>query len=588
MKTARSTPSSLPSLRVGLIFAFLLLVMGGVVARLIYLQIVQGDTLAARAQQQQRHYTLPTLARYPITDCRETVVALDRPVFTLFAHPIQFKVERRAIAHDLAPLLQQSPEQLLAKFSTYPTGVPIAYDIDEETAAKIRALNYDGLELNQAWQRIYPQQELMAGIVGYVDRDHQGQAGIEFSQNQFLQVPHSRQLLSMNALGQWLPALAPADPRVLSQGYHVRLTIDSRLQHTARQALQQQLRKFNARRGTVIVLEVKTGALRALVSEPSYDPNHYYRADPALFRNWAVSDLYEPGSTFKPINTAIALELNAITPDTVLPDEGRITVGGWPIQNSDFSQRGGRGALNIAQILAYSSNVAMVHMMNRIPARHYYRYLHRLGLTEKVGSDLPFETAAQLKPPEQFINYPIEPATTAFGQGFSLTPLHLAQLLGAIANGGELVTPHVIDGLYDENGQLQRRLERRPPRRVFSQRTSQAVIKMLGEVVRFGTGKPAHIPGYRLGGKTGTAQKAIGGTYSNLRITSFVAIFPLDQPQYVILAVVDEPKGDDAYGSTVAIPIVRAVTESLITIEGIPPSHPEELRRPATPASVSQ
>ncbi len=149
-----------------------------------------------------------------------------------------------------------------------------------------------------------------------------------------------------------------------------------------------------------------------------------------------MSDLYEPGSTFKPINVAIALELNAITPDTVLPDEGRITVGGWPIQNSDFSERGGRGALNIAQILAYSSNVAMVHMMSRIPARHYYRYLHRLGLAKKVGSDLPFETAGQLKPPEQFINYPIEPATTAFGQGFSLTPLHLVQLLGAIANGG--------------------------------------------------------------------------------------------------------------------------------------------------------
>ncbi|MFN4279211.1 peptidoglycan D,D-transpeptidase FtsI family protein [Thermosynechococcus sp.] len=588
MATARPQNQSLPTLRVGLIFGFLLMVMGGVVARLVYLQVVQGETLAARAQQQQRRYTLPTLARYPITDRRETVVALDRPVFTLFAHPIQFKVERSAIARDLAPLLKQSPEQLLAKFSTYPTGVPIAYDIDEETAAKIRALNYDGLELNQAWQRIYPQQELMAGVVGYVDRDHQGQAGIEFSQNQFLQVPSSRQLLSMNALGQWLPALAPADSRALSQGYHVRLTIDSRLQQTARQALQRQLRKYNAKRGTVIVLEVKTGALRALVSEPSYDPNHYYRADPALFRNWAVADLYEPGSTFKPINTAIALELNAITPETVLPDEGRIFVGGWPIQNNDYGQRGGRGALTIPQVLAYSSNVAMVHMMNRIPARHYYRYLHRLGLTEKVGSDLPFETAAQLKPPEQFINYPIEPATTAFGQGFALTPLHLVQLLGAIANGGELVTPHVIDGLYDENGRLLKRLEQRPPRRVFSQRTSQAVVKMLGEVVRAGTGKTAQIPGYRLGGKTGTAQKAVGGTYSNLRITSFAAIFPLERPQYVILAVVDEPQGDDAYGSTVAIPIVRAVTESLITIEGIPPSHPEELRRSAAPASVSQ
>ncbi|XFA73399.1 penicillin-binding protein 2 [Thermosynechococcaceae cyanobacterium Okahandja] len=588
MTTAKTVTAAKPAGRLWLILFFLLSAMAGVAARLVYLQVIESETLTAKARQQQQHYTAPLLARYPITDRRETVVALDRPVFTLFAHPVQFKVKPEAIAQDLAPLLKQSPPQLLAKFGLHPTGVPIAYEINEEVAAKIRALNYDGLELNQAWQRIYPQQDLMAGIVGYVDREHKGQAGIEFSQNEFLQVPPQRPLLSMNALGQWLPALAPTDPRTLSQGYHVRLTVDSRLQQTARQALRQQLRKFNAKRGTVLVLEVKSGALRALVSEPSYDPNHYYRADPALFRNWAVADLYEPGSTFKPINTAIALELNAITPDTVLPDEGRITVGGWPIQNNDFSQRGGRGALTIPQILAYSSNVAMVHMMSRIPSRHYYRYLHRLGLTEKVGSDLPFETAAQLKPAEQFIHYPIEPATASFGQGFSLTPLHLAQLLGAIANGGELVVPHVIEGLFDENGQLQRQPARAQPRRVFSQRTSAEVVKMLGEVVRSGTGQPAQIPGYRLGGKTGTAQKAIGGTYSNQRITSFAAVFPLEQPQYIILAVVDEPQGDDAYGSTVAIPIVKAVTEALITIEGIPPSHPEELRRPTATTSVPQ
>jgi len=590
MTTAKAvaTPKPIAAGRIWLILIFLLGAMAGVAARLVYLQVLERDTLVAKARQQQQHYPPPTLARYPITDRRDTVVALDRPVFTLFAHPSHFKVEPTAIAHALAPLLGQSPPQLLAKFGTYPTGVPIAYEVSEEVAAKIRALNYDGLELNQAWQRIYPQQELMAGIVGYVDREHKGQAGIEFSQNDFLQVRNPQPLLSMNGLGQWLPALAPTDPQVLTQGYHVRLTVDSRLQQTARQALRQQLRKFNAKRGTVLVLEVASGALRALVSEPSYNPNQYYRADPALFRNWAVSDLYEPGSTFKPINTAIALELNAITPNTVLPDEGRIMVGGWPIQNSDFSQRGGRGALTISQVLGYSSNVAMVHMMNRIPRRHYYRYLHRLGLTQKVGSDLPFETAAQLKPAEQFIHYPIESATAAFGQGLSLTPLHLVQLLGAIANGGELVVPHVIEGLYDENGHLQRQPRRAEPRRVFSERTSTEVINMLGEVVRSGTGKPAHIPGYRLGGKTGTAQKAVGGTYGNQRITSFAAVFPLEQPQYVILAVVDEPQGDDAYGSTVAIPIVKAVTESLITIEGIPPSHPEELRRPAAATSVPQ
>ncbi|MDG2989716.1 penicillin-binding protein 2 [Candidatus Synechococcus calcipolaris G9] len=581
-----SSSESLLRWRLRFVSLFLLTVTSLVVGRLTYLQVVQGPILADKAREQQQQETPPTLARYPISDRRGTLLALDRPVFNLFAHPIQFSEPPEEIAAQVAPLLDVPVSGLEEQLRVAPTGIPIAYDVTESVASQIRNLYLDGLEFNQSWQRIYPQQELMAGIIGYVDREHQGQAGLEFSQNEFFQAPPEQPVLSSDALGQWLPELAPEDPQLLTQGYGIRLSLDSRLQRTARQSLRQQLQKFNAKRGTVIVLNSQTGAILSLVSEPSYNPTHYYRADPALFRNWAISDLYEPGSTFKPINTAIALELRGITPTTVLPDEGRITVGGWPVQNNDFSQVGGRGSLSISQILSYSSNVAMVHMMNRIPARHYYRYLDRLGLNKPIGSDLPFETAAQLKPARQFIDYPIEPATTSFGQGFSLTPLHLAQLLGTIANGGELVVPYTVEGLYDHQGRLKQPLKRPQPRRVFSTSTSRYVLNMMGDVVRSGTGKGAQIPGYRLGGKTGTAQKAIGGTYSNQRITSFAAIFPLESPRYVVLTVVDEPQGDDAYGSTVAIPVVKSVLESLITIEGIPPSHPEELRRspPQTPS----
>jgi cell division protein FtsI (penicillin-binding protein 3) len=330
-------------------------------------------------------------------------------------------------------------------------------------------------------------------------------------------------------------------------------------------------------------MDVKTGALLALVSEPSFDPNAIGSGDISLFRNWAVADLYEPGSTFKPINVAIALETKAITPDDVLPDEGRIFVDGWPIQNSDFSSNGGRGALRIADVLGYSSNVGMVHMMDRLRPSVYYEYLRRLGLGKEVGSDLPFETAGYLKPRDEFVNARIERATTAFGQGVSTTPLQVAQLTAAVVNGGKLVIPHVIEGVYDHNNQLLRSPNRPQPRQVFSAATSAAVVQMLGHVVTDGTGKAAQIPGYRLGGKTGTAQKAAGRGYGSQRITSFAGVFPLANPQYVVLTVVDEPQGDNAYGSTVALPVVKCVIESLITIEGIPPSHPEELLSARTP-----
>ncbi|MBW4552163.1 MAG: penicillin-binding protein 2 [Aphanocapsa sp. GSE-SYN-MK-11-07L] len=566
--------------RLWLIGLFLVVGQVGLAARLIYLQIYATKALQQQAQGQQQVSLPPLVARYPIVDRRLDLLAADQPAFTLFAHPFLFKPPETnaSIAAKLSPLLKQPAAKLEKLFGTAKSGIPVEYELSEETASQIRNLKLDGLELNREWKRIYPQEELTSGIIGYVDRDHQGQAGLEYSQAKLLQAPPQSRILTGDGAGFLLPNLAALDPVDPTSRYSLRLTIDVRLQRVARTALRQQLNKFGAKRGTVIVMDIKNGALLALVSEPSFNPNLYYKADPALFRNWAVADLYEPGSTFKPVNAAIALENKAITPDTTLYDEGRIFVGGWPIQNNDFSSAGGRGALSIAQVLGVSSNVGMVHMMQRVRAATYYDFLKRLGLGSKTDTDLSFETPGQFKPRDQFVNYPIEPATTAFGQGFSITPIQMAQLTAAVSNGGKLVTPHVMQGLFDRKGKLVKAPNIPPPRRVFSAQTSQQVVKMMGYVVTNGTGKSAQVPGYRLGGKTGTAQKAINGTYSNKRITGFVGVFPLESPRYVLLTVVDEPQGDNAYGSTVSIPVVKSVLESLITIEGVPPSHPQEIK----------
>jgi cell division protein FtsI (penicillin-binding protein 3) len=578
-KRLRNTkPINLPGYHNRLVWVWLLLLLGqfGLIARLFWLQVNQGLTLGQMAKDQRSHKLAPRTARHSIVDRNGNILAKDEPSFRLFVHPSMFKQSKADIATALSPLLNMPSDELTRLFETGKTGVPVTRNIPEEAAAAIRKLAFDGVELNQEWSRVYPQKDLMSSIVGFVDADHLGQAGLEYSLQSWLKTKPPSQTISEDGNGYLLPnefSLRPLNADELS----LKLTLDTRLQWSATAALHKKLKQYNALRGAVMVMDVKDGSLLALVAEPSYDPTRFYKADPALFRNWAVTDLYEPGSTFKPINIAIALDTNAIKANTVVYDEGHISVGGWPIQNNDGSSH---GAISITKVLEVSSNIGMVHIMERIKRPIYYDFLKRIGIGEMTGTDMPFETAGSMKGREQFVEYPIEAATNSFGQGFSVTPIQMVQLHAAIANGGNMVTPHVTQGLFDPSGKLITQSNLIPPRRIFSEASTASVREMMASVVQNGTGKPARIPGYRLGGKTGTAQKASGGTYQRSRITSFVATFPVESPRYVIFAVVDEPKGDDAFGSTVAAPIVKSVIETLISVEGIPPSHPKELKRP--------
>ncbi|NJM76125.1 MAG: penicillin-binding protein 2 [Acaryochloridaceae cyanobacterium RU_4_10] len=570
-------PVNLPGYQGRLIWVWLALVVGqfGLIGRLFWLQVVEAPRLSKMAQSQRLLKLSPKVALHPIVDRNGNILAKDEPTFRLFAHPLMFKEDKAKIAEAVAPILKLSVDELSKLFSSGETGIPIVRDLDQKVAKQVRDLNLDGLELNQEWIRTYPQQDLMSGIVGYVDADHIGQSGLEYSFKSSLKAKPPSNWISEDGRGNLLPERFPMRP-LNADELSMKLTLDSRLQWSARTALYKKLNQYKALRGSVIVMNVQDGSILALASEPSFKPAQYYKADPALFRNWAIADLYEPGSTFKPINVAIALEAGAIKPDTVVYDSGHISVGGWPIQNNDGSAH---GAINITKVLEVSSNIGMVRIMEQVKRATYFEFLKKIGIGEITGTDLPFETAGSMKDKAQFIDYPIEAATNAFGQGFSVTPIQMAQLHAAIANGGLMVTPHVTQGLFDPSGKLVSKPNLIPTRRVFSEKTAASVRKMMDSVVQNGTGQPAKIPGYRLGGKTGTAQKAGGGSYRNARITSFVSLFPSEAPKYVVFAVVDEPKGDDAFGSTVAAPIVKAVLETLISVDGIPPSHPEELQK---------
>ena len=557
------------SLRLLLVWLVMSLSGLGLAINLYRLQVVRAPSLLQKARQQQMVYLRPFVPRRSIVDRSGNVLATDRPAYTLYAHPKLFKQSKQAIATKLAVILGISADNLVKQFNQQESGIRVAYSLTEEEADDISHLRTDGLELIQHYARLYPQQDLAADVVGYVDVDHRGQAGVEKSQENLLVRAVRTVRLSRAGNGTLMPDHVPEGLLHFDE-LQLQLTIDNRLQRAARSALKQQMELFSAKRGTVIVMDARDGAVLSLVAEPTYNPNEYSKADVGLFKNWALADLYEPGSTFKPLNVAIALEAGAIKPDTVFYDRGQIQVAGWQIKNAE---EGSHGALSISQILQQSSNVGMVQVIQQLKPSIYYGWLERLGLGQAVGIDLPSEAPGQMKSQEQFTSSRIEPATTSFGQGFSLTPIHLAQLHAALANGGKLVTPHLVRGLIDSQGQMYWQPTLPTPRPVFSPATTQTVLEMMEAVVTKGTGKAAQIPGYRIGGKTGTSQKAssTGGYSSSTRITSFVGIFPVDAPRYVVLAVVDEPKGK-VYGSTVAAPIVKSVMEALISLEKIPPS----------------
>lgn len=588
-------PSSATIARLFVVWGVLVIGVFALGAKLYYLQIIdpvvkyeqapQGKKLSQIATDQQTTKLNFYIPRRQIVDRQQNVLATDRITYTLYVHPHLFKrnsqpVPAKEIATQLATILGgKTPEELLEIFAKQDWGIRLSDNLPESVKDKIAAMQIDGLDLKQNYTRFYPHKEMAAEVTGYVNRDRSRspQAGVEYTQNKLLE----RQPISWKMKRSFERSKSVFHPGGLERSQklfnfddlRLQLTIDLRLQQIARNALKAQMDKYQAKRGTVLVMDVRDGAIAALVSEPTYDPNTYYKYGIELFKNWAITDLYEPGSTFKPINIALALDAGVISPHDTFDDTGEIQIKDALVRNHDFLKKGARGEISLPEILKYSSNVGMIKIMRRMQPLDYYHDLQKLGVEDQIEFDIPGYTTGRLKNEVEFTVREIEPATTAFGQGFSLTPLKLIQIHAALANKGKLITPHVVRGLSDYQGYLH---YFQPPnsKQIFSPKTATTVLEMMEEVVEDGSGYAAKIPGYRIAGKTGTSQKAIdqGGYDETAKITSFVGIFPVEAPRYAVLAVVDEPQGEHTYGSTVAAPIVGSVIQGIINIEGIPPS----------------
>jgi cell division protein FtsI (penicillin-binding protein 3) len=571
-----------PTVRLLAVYALLCAGLAGLALRLAWLQVVDGGNLQNRARAIQTKSIAPIGKRRTIVDRHGRLVALDEERFTLWAHPRYFNFPgddpqqvRRAeeVAERLAPVLAQPASTLRQAMGSRDSGVKLQSDLDPETAARVRQLGISGLDLEPYPQRVYPQGQLFANVVGFLNLERVPQAGLEQSRDGELRRHETTLSMRHGADGTPLPEGIAAGS-LYGDDLRLQLTLDSRLQQVAQQALAAQVKKWNAKRGAAMVMDVRNGEMLALASTPTYDPNRFWAFQPGLFREWSVQDLYEPGSTFKPINLALALQEKAIEPGGRVNDGGSLTIDGWPIFNHD---RKANGVIDFPTVLQVSSNVAMVQSMSRLPRDRYWNWLKRLGIDAPIDTDLPGAVAGELKSRQAFTAQAIEPAVAAFGQGFSLTPLKLLQLHAMLANGGRLVSPHITRGL--RSGDALASTGAAPGVTMLDPKATRTVMGWMEQVVERSKSLGIAIPGYRIGGKTGTAQKADRGIYiPGALITSFVGHLPINDPRYVVLVVVDEPKGGNAYGSTVAAPVARQIIDALLVLERIPPS------RPVTPA----
>ena len=555
--------------RFKLLHIFSLIVLFCLFGRLVKLQIFNASDLQMKARLIQSSKTSSLKKRRSIVDRNNRLIAYDKPLYKLWAHPRYFNFPGDSInrvrsieevIEKLSPILGINDEILLRKFNNKMIGIKLLDKISEEKAEKIKNLQISGIDLFKYSQRYYPQGELYSNLVGFVNDENIASAGLELHLDNQIKVFNKSNLIKRGGDGTPLPDnSAPGD--FISDYKSLGLTIDSKLQKASFNALSRQVREWKAKKGFAIVMDVNNGQILSLVTVPTYDPNKFWQYDSELFKGWYSQDLFEPGSTFKPINLALALEEKVIQKDGLVEDIGKIKVGGWTLSNWD---KKGNGYIDYPKVLQVSSNVGMVKIMQNLDPTIYWDWLKNLGINKKLKTDLYESTAGQLKRKDLFVNQPIEPAVASFGKGFSISPLKLVQLHAALANGGFEVTPHVT-------ANFKIKVNKNLKKQYFSYEASKTVLEWMESVVDKGSGSGAKVEGYRIAGKTGTSQKALNGSYTSKKVCSFVASLPVNDPKYVVLVVVDEPSKPYAYGSTVAVPVAKEIIESLIVIEKIPP-----------------
>jgi cell division protein FtsI (penicillin-binding protein 3) len=536
----------------------------GVVGRLGWLQIVRHADLAALAERQYSRTVVLQAQRGPIVDRQGAPLATSSPAESLFAQPRAVGDPVRVAAR-LAPLLEATERELHAALTSGKSFVWLRRRLPPATVAAVKALREPGLGFLPESLRLYPNRELAAQVIGFEGVDG-GLEGVERAFDDALSGTPGKAVVGRDALGRDVVA-----ETVLQEplpGHGVMLTLDRTIQYLAEREIDAAWRRTQAKAAMVVALEPRTGDVLAIAVRPTFNPNTFLDVPSRdHWRNRAVTDPFEPGSTFKVILAAAALEEGVIRPDDrIWAENGSITIARTTIR--DWKKY---GWLTFAEVLQNSSNVGSIKVGLALGRERYYRYMTAFGFGAPTGVGLAGESRGQLRDPQRWSGLSLP--TMSIGQEVSVTALQMVAAFGAIANGGTLMQPRLVRALFDAQGRETRRFEPRPVRQVISPETARTLTRLMTQVVAAGTGHNAAIAGYDVAGKTGTAQKLDPVTRRYSRkpgVLSFVGFAPADEPRVVMLVMLDEPKGEK-WGSEAAAPIFSAIGGEVLRYLEVPP-----------------
>lgn len=566
------------------------------IVRFAWLQIVNGDELSERAIAIAEENRARQSPRGRILDRNGRELAISRMAKSLVINPSKVKDEdKENIVAQLADILKMKPEEIREDIDIGGVFVYVKrrLEVDEENAVReLKDANeYECLELHDEVKRYYPNDILAANVLGFIGTDDKGLAGMEQYADEMLkgEAQEADLLIDMRGRPIFDSVFSAAQRSYRGENSKsITLTIDSTMQFIVEQSLDKAMADNKPKSVTAVVMSPKTGDILAMASRPSYNPNKFWQADEEIWRNRAISSVYEPGSTFKAMVAGIALQEGVVAPNMVFYDPGHIDVSEKRIQNWNGESFGN---VTFTDIVKNSINTCFAQVGLWLGGEKLNEYAEKFGFGKATGIELPGEESGILfSEPKNMVNSDV--ATMAIGQSIAVTPLQLVTAMAAVANDGVLLKPHIVKQIVNADGSVYRETGREEVRRVLDSATDKTLVGLLEQVVAAGGGSKAAVKGYRIAGKTGTAQKINEKTigYMDGRyIASFCGFAPVEDPEIVVLVVIDDPSAGEFYGGQIAAPVARDIFSQLLRFLHISPSSDTfvdmEKQTPAVPAA---
>lgn len=553
--------------RIRLLSFFFLLCFGIIIGKLFYWQVIDRERLVSLAAQQYYTDYQVSAPRGKILTADNFPLVLNRQSYLLYVNPQELEISPEKLKEKLEGIVDTSriDQQVLREKKL--VWFALAKDLTEEKKQAIEKLQIKGLGFEEGETRFYPEASMSAQLLGFVGESENGEKkgyfGLEGYYDHELRGQPGRNFFEKDALGRPMFLTGFFEEQPIA-GRNLLLNLDRALQYVAEKHLKEGVERYGASSGLVLIMNPKTGAVLAMAAFPSYDPATYFRFEPDLFRNPVISSVFEPGSIFKVIVMASALEAGAVEPDEIC------TQCNGPRQIHDYSIQTWNDKYfpdsSMTDIIVHSDNVGMVYVAEKLGLERFYQYLEKFGFGKKTEIDLQGELKASLRKKEDW--YEIDLATASFGQGIAVTPIQILKAVCALASGGELYRPQVVKKIFEDERSIT--IEPKKEGRPISAKTAKIVTQMMIEAVEKAQWKKP--VGYKIAGKTGTAQVPIAGHYDpDKTVASFVGFAPADNPQFAMLVTIKEPTASP-WGATTAVPIWMEIAEEIFRLWEIPPS----------------